>query len=104
MDREAGDSALFHLVSDSRPGSMHFIQVILMSLMAVFFLVIVVVPVAWLVSRLFTDTGPILITWIVAGVIIVGGLIAFVINTFEEGMGGEGGWGEMYREVGEGEF
>ena len=75
-----------------------------MSLTAVFFLVLTVVPVAWWVGRRFDDTGPVLITWVVAGAIIAGGLISFVFGTVERGTGGEGGWGQRYREIGEGKL
>jgi hypothetical protein len=78
-------------------------QVKFMTLMALFFLVIVVIPLAWWVSRLFHETALILTTWIVAAVIIFGGVVAFIFHTFDDAAGGEAGWGQIYRDIGEGE-
>lgn len=75
-----------------------------MTLMALFFLVIVVVPLAWGVSRLFDETVPVVATWVVAGVIVFAGVLAFIFHTFDDATGGEDGWGQMYRDIGEGEY
>ena len=40
-----------------------------------FILVVVVLGVAYFVSRQFGDTRPVLITWIIAGLIIAAGLV-----------------------------
>ena len=73
-----------------------------MSAMVLFFLVLSVIPVAWFVTRQFDDTTPILITWVVAGVIIFAGILGYFFRTVDQATN-EGGL-KIYKDISDGKF
>lgn len=75
-----------------------------MSLTVLFFTILFVIPAAWFLSRQFHDTTRFFATWIGAALIIIVCLIMFVMRTADQATGGEGGWGQKYKEIGEGKF
>ena len=75
-----------------------------MSIAVLFFIILFVVPAAWFLSRQFEDAPRFFGVWIVAALIIIGCLIAFIFKTADNATGGEGGWGQKYKEIGEGKF
>ena len=75
-----------------------------MSQTVVFFVVLFVIPFAYFFSRQFDKPVPFFATWIVAALIIICCLIAFVFKTVDNATGGEDGWGKTYKDIGEGNF
>jgi hypothetical protein len=75
-----------------------------MSLTVVFFVVLIVLPIAYFVSRQFEKPVPFFATWAVAALIVICCLIAFVLRTVDTATGGETGWGKTYKDIGEGKF